>query len=127
MREPKIQNWIDIINKTIESLAAFRGALHQAAGQDPLDVDALELDRLSNVAYKHVFDLADALAVSSFYEFMQIVTGRNPLYYMVKNSILERLAGRPMLERFIRSIRETDPAAAAELQALLNETWEANR
>lgn len=127
MREQKIQDWAGTLNQTIASLAAFRDALHQAARQDPLDVDALELDRLSNVAYKHVFDLADALAVSSFYEFMQIVTGRNPLYYMVKNSILERLAGRPMLEMFIRSIRETDPAAAAELQALLNETWEANR
>jgi hypothetical protein len=54
MREPKIQNWIETINKTIESLATFRDALHQAAGQDPLDVDALELERLSNIAYKHV-------------------------------------------------------------------------
>jgi hypothetical protein len=127
MREHQIQNWIDTLNKTIASLAAFRDALGQAAGQDPLDVDALALDRLSHVAYKHVFDLADALAVSSFYEFMAIVTGRNPLYYMVKNSILERLAGRPVLERLIRAMGETDPAAAAELQALLNETWEADR
>lgn len=124
MREPKIQNWIDSINKTIANLAAFREALHQAAGQDPLDVDALALERLSHVAYKHVFELADALAVSGFYEFMAIVTGRNPLYAMVKNSILERLAARPMLEMLIRSIGETDPAAAAELEALLNETWE---
>lgn len=127
MRKQQIQIWTDTINKTIDSLAAFRDALQQAADQDPLDVDALGLDRLSNVAYTNVFDLAEALTAAGFYEMIQAVTGRNPLYYIVKNTILERRARRPIIEMFLLSIRETDPAAADELQALLNETWEADR
>lgn len=124
MRNQQIQIWIDDINKTIESLAAFRDALDQAADQDPAEVDALALDRLSNVAYTNVFDLAEALTVAGFYEFMQTVTRRNPLYYIVKNTILERRTRRPIVETFICSIAETDPVAAAELRALLNETWQ---
>jgi hypothetical protein len=102
MREQRIQTWIDDINKTIDSLAAFRDALGQAAGQDPADVDALGLDRLSNVAYKHVFDLTEALEAAGFYELMQAITGRNPLYYIVKNTILERRTRRrpPSFRRF---------------------------
>lgn len=115
-----VSEFIAKLDTAISDLMEARRFLADALAMPPGEVDGLKWLEYERIIGLTGDRLEEAISPELSEQSYPALTGRSVDYWVTRSFIVEGLADPDLCQREIRALRKTNPAEAAELQAMLD-------